>query len=294
MSDLEPAMWQQATVIILGHGTEENPRSAEAARFQARELQAKRLFAAVREAFWKQQPHLQSVLAEVASPLVYVVPLFMAEGYFAARIIPEALGLQAPAQPGRSWPKLRIEPGRVLVYCAPVGTHPRLAEVALARAEGIVRSHPFPRVPQPSEISLFLAGHGTGRDAQSRRSVEDLAGQIRALGRYARVDAVFLDEEPRIPAVYDLAPTRRIVVVPAFISDGLHTLEDIPVLLGEPARVVKERLDSGRFPWRNPTERNGKLVWYTPALGSEPVLQEVILERIREAGPYVPADVRPR
>jgi len=46
---------------------------------------------------------------------------------------------------------------------------------------------------------------------------------------------------------------------------------------------VKERLAAGQFPWRNPTERQGRLVWYTPALGTEPSLVEVILERVREA-----------
>ena len=33
-----------------------------------------------------------------------------------------------------------------------------------------------------------------------------------------------------------LAQTKNLVVVPFFISDGLHTQEDIPVLLGEPER----------------------------------------------------------
>ncbi|MFO1512662.1 MAG: CbiX/SirB N-terminal domain-containing protein [Verrucomicrobiota bacterium] len=43
-----------------------------------------------------------------------------------------------------------------------------------------------------------------------------------------------------------LSTTRNAVVVPFFISDGLHTVEDIPVLLGEPERIVKERLAAGQ------------------------------------------------
>jgi len=70
--------------------------------------------------------------------------------------------------------------------------------------------------------------------------------------------------------------------VPFFIADGLHTVEDIPVLLGEPAKRVKERLESGQPTWRNPTERQGKLMWYSEAIGSEPHLPDVILERVRE------------
>jgi hypothetical protein len=43
---------------------------------------------------------------------------------------------------------------------------------------------------------------------------------------------------------------------------------------------VKERLAAGQPTWRNPTEKNGKLVWYAPAVGTEPLLAEVILERV--------------
>jgi len=71
--------------------------------------------------------------------------------------------------------------------------------------------------------------------------------------------------------------------VPFFISDGLHTQEDIPVLLGEAKRTVEQRLAAGQPTWRNPTEKNGKLVWYSPSVGSAPELAEVILERVREA-----------
>jgi hypothetical protein len=55
------------------------------------------------------------------------------------------------------------------------------------------------------------------------------------------------------------------------------------VLLGEPERIVQERLRHGQPTWRNPTEKKGKLVWYTPSVGSEPHIADVILERVREA-----------
>ena len=75
----------------------------------------------------------------------------------------------------------------------------------------------------------------------------------------------------------------ELVVVPFFLSDGLHVAEDIPVMLGEPERVVRQRLARGLPTWRNPTERGGKLVWYTASVGTAPVLAEVILERVAEA-----------
>ena len=106
---------------------------------------------------------------------------------------------------------------------------------------------------------------------------------IRAQGLYAGVHAVFMEEAPRIAACYEMAQTRNIVVVPFFISDGLHVREDIPVLLGEPKRVVEQRLANGGPTWRNPTEIKGRRVWYSASVGSDPRIAEVILERVREA-----------
>lgn len=94
---------------------------------------------------------------------------------------------------------------------------------------------------------------------------------------------IFMEEEPRIKGCHLLALTKYCVVVPFFISDGLHAVEDIPVLLGEPERLVKERLAAGQPTWRNPTEIHGKLFWYSSSVGTEPLLADVILERVREA-----------
>ena len=54
-------------------------------------------------------------------------------------------------------------------------------------------------------------------------------------------------------------------------------------MLGEPKKAVQERLHGGEPTWRNPTEKHDKLLWYTPAIGTEPLVADVILERVREA-----------
>ncbi|MBI3415621.1 MAG: hypothetical protein HY043_09935 [Verrucomicrobia bacterium] len=91
-----------------------------------------------------------------------------------------------------------------------------------------------------------------------------------------------MEEDPRIDECYRLAQAKHIVMVPFFISDGLHSYEDIPMLLGETEKTVRERMRCGQPTWRNPTEKNGKLVWYTASIGSEPHIAEVILERVGE------------
>src|SRR4029077_11942102 len=111
--------------------------------------------------------------------------------------------------------------------------HESMANVLSARAREIVEQFPFPRAPQPSEISLFIAGHGTSNNENSRKSVERQVDRLRELKTHAAVQAVFMEEEPGIVDCARMAVTCHVVVVPFFISDGLHSYEDIPVMLGE-------------------------------------------------------------
>jgi sirohydrochlorin cobaltochelatase len=203
------------------------------------------------------------------------VPLFISEGYFSDEVIPRELGFSEHST--------LILKHSTIFYCPPVGSHDSMTRVLLARANEIVETFPFPRAPKPKDITLFIAGHGTEKNANSRKAIERQVELIRAMNLYAGIHAIYLEELPRIADCYQLAQTKNLVVVPFFISDGLHTQEDIPVMLGEAQRTVRQRLATGQPTWRNPTEKNGKLVWYSPAIGSEPHLADVILERVREA-----------
>jgi sirohydrochlorin cobaltochelatase len=269
--------FSDAALVVLGHGTVLNDQSAAPVFQYAAELRRRKFFADVHEAFWKQEPQIKKVLAEISAPRIFIAPLFISEGYFSAQIIPKELGFDFPENL-----KLKTENSEIF-YCKPVGSHDSMTKVILSRADEIVKKFPFPRAPKKSETTLFIAGHGTERNKNSRVAIERQASLIRVQKIYADVRAVFMEESPRIADCFSLAQTKNLVVVPFFISDGLHAVEDIPVLLGEPERLVKERLKLGQPTWRNPTEKNGKLVWYSPAVGSEPGIADVILERVHEA-----------
>ena len=274
---MQSEYFSDATLVILGHGTTLNDDSAAPVLQHAAELRRRKVFAEVRAAFWKQTPQIKNVLAEISAPRIFIVPFFISEGYFSTEIIPAELGFRFPDRLSL------VTRHSSLFYCRPVGSHDLMTEVILARAAKVVKQFPFPRTPKPADITLFIAGHGTGRNANSRKAIERQAELIRAQNLYAGVHDIFMEEDPRIGDCYAIAQTRNIVVVPFFISDGLHATEDIPVLLGEPERLVKERHATGQPTWRNPTEKHGKLVWYAPSVGTEPLLADVILERAREA-----------
>ena len=271
--------FSDATLVVLGHGSTKNDESADVVYLHAAELRRRKLFADVREALWKEEPQIKSVLAGLTTPRIFIAPLFISEGYFSENVIPNALGFNLTLDP-----KSRVtqHATRNTFYCRPVGTHDGMTDVVLARAREVASMFPFPRWPKPQDITLFIAGHGTEQNENSRKSIERQAERIRDLQQYADVHAVFLEEQPRIATCYELARTRNIVVVPYFISQGMHTQEDIPVLLGEPRRLVEERLAKRQPTWRNPTERHEKLVWYAAPVGTEPHVADVILERVRE------------
>lgn len=269
------ASFADAVLVVLGHGTELNEQSGAPVFQHATELRRRAIFRDVREAFWKQEPQIKKVLAEISASRIFIAPLFISEGYFADQVIPESLGFDTS--------RITHHASCTTYFCKPIGTHDSMTKVILSRAADVTKQFPFPRAPKPEETTLFIAGHGTERNVNSRQAIERQAELIRAQKIFAHVQAIFLEEEPRIVACHSLAPTKKCVVVPFFISDGLHVIEDIPVLLGEPERVVKARLATGQPTWRNPTEKHGKLFWYSPAVGTEPGVAEVILERVREA-----------
>lgn len=276
-----PLEFRDAALVLLAHGSTLNAGSADPAILHRNALRARGLFAEVHAAFWKQEPFVGGALRRVTASRVFLVPLFVAEGWFTGHVLPRALGLRRPGEEG--FARVQFRDGRTVHWAGAVGSHPSMTEVLLARAAGVVAAHPFPRAPRPEETALVLVGHGTAYSRGSRDAMESQVALLRQRSAYAETMAVFLEEEPRVDRCLDLCRSRNLVVLPFFISDGLHTREDIPVLLGEPESAVRQRLSAGRPTWPNPTQRSGRRVWVAAAVGSEPALADVILERVREA-----------
>jgi len=274
-------MLSDAALVLAGHGSTPNADSAAPTFQHADELRRRGIFAQVVETFWKQEPYWAGALRGVFAPRVFIVPLFISEGYFTEEVLPREMGFGAAESSGVS--RTRRAGSQTIHYCGPVGTHESMTGVILARAREVVDAHPFPRRPTDRDTALFIAGHGTGNNENSRKAIERQVELIRARGQFAEVHVVFMEEEPRIGDCWRLSQAKHLVMVPFFISDGLHSYEDIPVMLGEPERVVKERFKAGQPTWRNPTGRDGKLLWYGASVGTEPLIADVIVERVREA-----------
>jgi sirohydrochlorin cobaltochelatase len=277
---VSPDDFSDAALVLVGHGSTLNADSAAPTYQHADELRRRGIFGQVLECFWKLEPGICGVLRGVFASRVFVVPLFISEGYFTEEVIPRELGLCKTGETNFS--RVQQRGAQTLHYCGPVGTHDSMTEVLLARARETVAKFPDGEDAVPSQTALFIAGHGTGNNENSRKAIERQVDLIRGRKIYAEVHPAFMEEEPRIGDCYKLSRARNIVMVPFFISDGLHSYEDIPVMLGEPQQAVQERFRRGKPTWLNPLEKRGKRVWYASSIGSEPHIADVILERVRE------------
>jgi sirohydrochlorin cobaltochelatase len=208
---------------------------------------------------------------------VSVVPNFISEGYFTQTVVPRELELKGQTT--------KRSDGQVWKYCEPVGNHPMMTELLLKRAREVA-----PDV-DPAEISLLLVAHGTDLNENSAVAAKREAEKIRALGKYAAVLNVYMEEPPLVSGWRKLTRTPNVVVVPFFISDGLHSYEDIPVLLGiVDANVDRDRPGSappatarGEIFRRNPYAIDNRSMFYAPSIGTDPGFAEIILDQALNA-----------
>ncbi len=117
-----------------------------------------------------------------------------------------------------------------------------MTRLLLARARAVA-----PGVPE-AETSLLIVGHGTSLNDNSAVAAKEQARRLAAEGDYASVQGVYMEEPPLVSDWVKLTRTKHVVVVPFFIADGLHSFEDIPVLLGMETEPAGLGQPEQRFP----------------------------------------------
>lgn len=266
-------------LLIVGHGSTVNPDSSAPTLAHAIEIRRRKIFSEVQCAFWKEEPSLRearflfdpAVIREVC-----VVPNFISEGYFTQTVIPRELELN-----GRITKRAN---GQAWIYAEPVGNHPLMTDLLVQRAREIA-----PNIPE-NETSLLIVAHGTDLNENSAIAAKREAEKIRALGCYANVLNVYMEEFPLVSDWTVLTSTPNVVAVPFFISDGLHSYQDIPILLGiaeESAGSVKAsgaestssvRRNGDEIFRRGPYRIDNRSVFYAPSIGTDPRVADIIVE----------------
>ena len=133
----------------------------------------------------------------------------------------------------------------------------------------------------PADASLLIVAHGTDLNENSAVAAKREAEKIRGLGKYADVLNVYMEETPLVSDWKKLTGTRHVVVVPFFISDGLHSYQDIPVLLGitKERSTTASRVAHGEVFRRNPYKIDGRSLFYAPSIGTDPGFADIIIEQ---------------
>jgi sirohydrochlorin cobaltochelatase len=118
----------RTALVLLGHGTDLNKSSGGVIYLNAERIRQRDVYDLVEVGFLDQEPEIGSVVESVAVKNAIVLPVFIAEGWHTRETIPQDLGLEGEVT--ERW-------GKTIFYGAPVGTHPSMANLILARARAL-------------------------------------------------------------------------------------------------------------------------------------------------------------
>ncbi len=198
------------TALIVSHGQPSDPEPAE------------RALAALAAQVASHLPGWQVLSATLATPGAlaaavagrsqgFVYPMFMAGGWF----------------PKTELPRRMAEAGAIdWDYLPPFGLD--LAVQALAHT---LLTEAATRIKRAlSETEVLLAAHGSFRSAAPAQVAQALAFGLKAKG-FARAEAFFIDQDPRIATASGYGPAA--VCLPFFAAEGGHVTDDLPGALAE-------------------------------------------------------------
>jgi sirohydrochlorin ferrochelatase len=120
-----------------------------------------------------------------------------------------------------------------------------------------------------SQFGVVLFAHGS-RLEPANQAVRSVARELARTGGYPCVEAAFLElGQPDLAtaiARLTASGSRRIVVLPYFLTLGLHMERDLPRLISDISKL-----------------HNGLEIIVAPALDGHPALVEVLLDRAQAA-----------
>lgn len=239
-----------SALVLAAHGSRREARVNRRVRRLAERVGARAGFDVAAAAFHQGEPAFSTVLDQLSSAEVVVVPLLTSHGYYSQTVIPRELHRNHCSAETKIW------------LTAPVGVHSGMADLV----EASVRE----RIEKLELASprIVMVGHGSGRHAESRRATEALSAEMCAR-RLGECDAYFIDEEPRIEELRRDHPAGDLLVVPFLIGGGRHTLVDLRSALGLQAKDCEAATTA---------PCDGRLVVLDRAVGLAPGLEDLLVD----------------
>ncbi len=223
-------------ILLAAHGARNDPAANARIRELASTLAARGVADEVLAGFHLGEPGFAAALEGLTASRVLILPLFTSEGYYTEQVLPAATG------------RVRKDAGLRIRQAAPLGVHPDLPELILARIRRVAEA----RVLDLNDTSVLLVGHGTARNPRSREATLRMAAALAGAGVAGEVRCGFLDDEPDIETAIAGLRHPATLVVPFLIGGGSHALEDLPRRVGlggagEGRRILVD-LPVGEYP----------------------------------------------
>ncbi len=270
----------RTALVLAAHGSRHEPAVNAQVRAWAAEVAERTTFDEVAVAFHQGSPTFSEVLDSLSADDVTVVPVMTSAGYYSDTVLPRELARN------RRYLQITVH------QTVPVGLHPNIPGLVANRVIALRNSYglrfleaecrkirtrcasdgrlPTTGDPIPSrEITLAIVGHGTPRHLASRNSTYSLVDQLRAPREFGEVRAFFLDDDPPIEQLIELATKPGVLVVPFLIAAGPHATRDLPRRIGMPAR-------EGGAPFLD--EVGGKRVFFDVPFGAYPAMIDLIID----------------
>ncbi len=150
----------------------------------------------------------------------------------------------------------------------------------------------------PNKTGVLLISHGS-RLPESTDTITKLADMYREYADF-KVEVAYMElREPNIPKAMDKlvknTEIERVIVVPVFLSHGMHTTRDIPKILGLISDDNDDEEDHHKHNHDHKHENHhhdfekikfdGEII-YTEPLGADPLVFEIIKNRVNDSLKY--------
>lgn len=236
-------------LLLIGHGSTRAAADNDTLLRHAERLAERSLFRSVDVGLLYGEPSAEALAARLPRAELFVVPFFMADGYYPQRVIPALFDNDKAADGNTERP----------IFCAPVGLHPGLAGIVMDRALEALEV----RRLTPKHATLLVIGHGSENSPASWHATETQARRVRQRGVFRRVTTAYLEQSPEIAGVLN-GLKGPVVAAGLFAGDGAHAGRDVPALLNG--------------------YRAGSID-YLGAIGCDPAIADLVLDQVADADP---------
>lgn len=163
------------------------------------------MFRTVHAAYVKSTPSLEETLKTIDTGSVLVIPMFLANGYYTDKVIPEIVR-QSP---------------RITHVSDPIGTTEEMpALIEALAAETAAREGYTLEV-----TSILLIAHGSKRSKTSSTAAEHVAKVLAGKSPFRDIRICFLEEDPKLSDIEPGQVSNPTIIVPFLIAAAEHLKE---------------------------------------------------------------------